>query len=63
MRQTIDAFDLLNDPQYIVAFLDDADPKEFLQIVRYLEKISGKKLGTDPAAWKEWAKGKGDGQL
>ena len=58
VRQTIAAFDLVNDPQYVVSFLDDADPKEFIKIVRHLEKISGQKLGTDPAAWKEWANSK-----
>ena len=62
MRQTIAAFDLVNDPQYVVSFLEDADPKEFVKIVRHLEQISGQKLGTDPAAWKEWAASKATNQ-
>ena len=59
MRQTIAAFDLVNDPQYVVPFLEDAGTqKKFVKIVRHLEQISGQKFGTDPAAWKEWAASK-----
>jgi hypothetical protein len=53
--ETIAVLDLLNDPGYIATFLDDADPREYLKIVRRLEAITGQQLGTDPAAWKQWA--------
>jgi hypothetical protein len=58
VRQTIAALNLLNDPQYIVSFLEDAQPRESVGIARHLESITGKKLGTDAAAWKEWLYGK-----
>jgi hypothetical protein len=53
--ETIAVLDLLNDPGYIATFLDDADPREYLKIVRRLEAITGQQLGTGAAAWKQWA--------
>jgi hypothetical protein len=55
-RGIVATFDLLNDPAYLVSLLDDADPRDFVRIVRRLEKVSGQKLGTNPAAWKAWVK-------
>jgi vacuolar-type H+-ATPase subunit E/Vma4 len=56
VRQTIEALSLLNDPQYVVSFLEDAEPRESVSITHYLESLTGKKLGPDAAAWKDWLK-------
>jgi len=58
VRQTIAALNLLNDPRYVVSFLEDAEPRESISIARHLESITGKKLGPDAAAWKEWLNAK-----
>jgi hypothetical protein len=55
-RQTVVAFGLLEDPQYLTSLLEDADPRAFVEIVHRLEKLTGQKLGTDPEKWKAWAK-------
>jgi hypothetical protein len=55
-RALVATFELLDDPAYLVSLLDDADPREFLKLVRRLEKMTGQKLGTKPAAWKAWVK-------
>lgn len=52
--QTIAALDLLQDPGYLVSLLDEASAKESPGLIRQLEKTTGKKLGPEPAAWKEW---------
>jgi hypothetical protein len=59
-RQTVVAFGLLEDPQYLVSLLEDADPRAFVEIIHRLEKLTGQKLGTDPEKWKAWAKNKPD---
>jgi hypothetical protein len=55
-RQTVVAFGLLSDPQYLASLLDNADPRVSSQIVGRLEKLTGQKLGSDPEKWKAWAK-------
>jgi len=37
-RGIVATFELLNDPDYLVSLLDDADPRDFVRIVRRLEK-------------------------
>jgi hypothetical protein len=51
---TVAACDLLNDAPYLLSLLDDAEPKDYLRVVRQLEAITGMKPGNDAKAWKEW---------
>jgi hypothetical protein len=55
----LSALKLLDDPQYLVSLLDDTDPKEAQVLTQKLEKLTGQQLGSDPAAWKDWAKKNG----
>lgn len=54
--QTVAALDLLQDAGYLVSLLDGAGTEDITRLIGRLEKVTGQKLGTDPAAWKEWAK-------
>ena len=56
IRQTIDLLGLREDAKYVVSLLNDASPEENAKLIAHLERITGEKLGADPAAWKEWAK-------
>jgi len=54
--QTITALALLQDAAYLLSMLDDAKPEDAARLIAQLEKITGQKLGADPAAWKEWVR-------
>jgi hypothetical protein len=53
--QTVALLELTKDPAYLVSLLDQAAAPEAAKVIGVLEKITGQKLGADPAAWKEWA--------
>jgi hypothetical protein len=55
VSQTIDLLDLPTDAAYLVSLLERASPQEAAGIIGHLEKITGHKLGNDPARWREWA--------
>jgi hypothetical protein len=55
---TIGLLDLVNDPAYLAELLDDADPREYVTVLRRLETRTGQKLGTEASAWKAWAAAK-----
>jgi hypothetical protein len=50
------ALGLLQDAGYLISLLDPSSAEERATLVAQLEKTTGQKLGTDPAAWKDWAK-------
>lgn len=54
--QTAEALGLASDPVYLVKLLDQANSKETQVLVQHLEQITGQKLGSDPGAWKKWAR-------
>jgi hypothetical protein len=56
VHQTVATLDLLHDAAYLVSLLDGAKAEDGARLVAELEKITGQKLGTDPAAWKEWVR-------
>jgi hypothetical protein len=56
--QTVAALNLMDDAGYLVQLLDHASAEETSMVVSHLEKTTGENLGSDPAAWKEWAKKK-----
>jgi hypothetical protein len=57
--QAVAALELLKDGRYLVSLFDHAAGEETPLLIRHLEKTTGQRLGTDPAAWKEWARKKG----
>jgi hypothetical protein len=57
--EAIAALGLLEDPGYLVALLERAAAADRAALAAQLRKVTGQKLGEDPAAWKAWlAKGK-----
>jgi hypothetical protein len=54
--ETAVGLDLVHDSKYIISLFDDSHSQTWPQIAGQLEKLTGQKLGTDPAAWKDWAK-------
>jgi hypothetical protein len=53
-RKTVVAFDLLNEPEYLVSLLDGAGVSELPVVFTRLEQLTGEKIGPDAAAWKKW---------
>jgi hypothetical protein len=54
--QAVAALNLLQDAGYVVSLLHHVTAKETPRLIGHLEKITGQRLGAEPAAWKEWAK-------
>jgi hypothetical protein len=55
VNKTIEMLDLSRDALYLVSLLDHATPQESVRLIAHLEKITGQKLGSDPATWRQWA--------
>jgi hypothetical protein len=55
-NQIVTALNLTQDAAYVVSLLDHAAPDQISPIIHHLEQITGEKHGSDPAAWKEWAR-------
>jgi hypothetical protein len=55
-RQTIVAFELLNDPEFLVSLFDVAIERDIPNISRQLEKITGQQLGANPEKWKAFVR-------
>ena len=54
-RQLITGMGLLDDPVFLAGVLSNAGPEQRPAVVRRLEKVTGQKLGDNPARWKKWA--------
>ena len=54
--QTVAVLNLPQDAAYVVSLLDHVAAPDAARVISALEKLTGQKLGSDPAAWKEWAK-------
>ena len=56
VTQTVAALELTNDPVFLVSLLDHVSAADRIRVMEHLEKTTGQKLGTEPTAWKAWAK-------
>jgi hypothetical protein len=56
VSQVVAALNLTQDAGYLVSLLDHVTPEEAPRLLGHLEKTTGQKLGSDPVAWKAWAK-------
>jgi len=55
-NQVVTALNLTQDPGYLVTLLDHVSAEQAPRLISQLEKLTGQKHGSDPAAWKEWAR-------
>jgi hypothetical protein len=54
--ETAAALDLVHDPGYIISLLGNVHSEVQPRLTEQLEKLTGQKLGSDTAAWRDWAK-------
>jgi hypothetical protein len=54
-NQVVTALNLTQDSSYVVSLLDQVPADQAPKLINHLEKLTGQKLGTNVAAWKEWA--------
>lgn len=54
--EVIAALDLGRNAGYLISLFDHIPPERLARLVDRLQTVTGQALGSDPAAWREWAK-------
>src|SRR5262249_4070511 len=56
VSQAVAALNLSEDAAYLVSLFEHVPAEAIPRFIGHLEKVTGQKLGSDPATWKAWVK-------